>query len=244
MTQEERENWLGWVHLTSIPLLRFAPDESPIGIASGCLVNYQSRRFILTVSHAVKLGSSDWAIAIGIDEKKGIEIYRPSSFLYVGEMRRGTAAITEVDYCYAEVAVDIEPTFQRLTPLDPKSEKVCCHVFDMSEVAEPQANELFAFSGQVHPELHGTHALVTEPTVYPGLRYTKSEGPFHEFTLPVSHPGHDSFHGCSGAPIVDTQRHLVALVSSGDDAKNVIYGVSLTRYRFALDFYCKEIRPA
>lgn len=244
MTQEELKMWLEWVHLTSIPLRRFAPDESPIGIASGCLVNYRNRRFILTVAHAVELGSSDWAIELGFDERRGTEIYRPHSFLYLGEMRCRTAAITEVDYCYAEVSMDIEPTFQYLTPLGPKSEKQHRHVFDMSKVAEPQANELFGFSGQVHPELHGTHALVTEPTVYPGLRCTRSEGPFYEFALPVPHPGHDSFRGCSGAPIVDTQRRLVALVSSGDEAKNVIYGVSLSRYRFALDFYCNQIRPA
>jgi hypothetical protein len=242
VTEEERKQWLEWVHLTSVPLCRFAPDESPIETASACLLNYRNRRFILTVAHAVKRGSSDWAIPLCFDERRGTKIYRLSSFLYLVELKRGTTEITDVDYCYAEVPLNIEPTFQRLTPLGPKSEKQDRHIFNQSELIEPHANESYAFSGQVHPELHGTHALVTEPTVYPGLRYTKSEGPFHEFTLPVPHPGHDSFSSCSGAPIVDTQRHLVALVTGGNDVRNVIYGVSLTHYRFAFDFYCDQFR--
>ena len=244
MKQEERQKWLQWVLLTSIPLRRYAPDETPVGLASGCLVDYRCRRFILAAAHAVKLGSSDWAIELGYVDGKGTEFFRPSSFLYLAEMTRGIAAINEIDYCYAEVPVDIEPTFQHRTPLGPKSEKLPRHIFDLSMVTAPDTNELFAFSGQVHPELHENIALVTEPTVYPGLRYTKSEGPFFEFMLPVTHPGHDSFRGCSGAPIVDTKRRLVAIVSYGDDEKNTIYGVALASYKFALDFYCDEIRPS
>ena len=88
------------------------------------------------------------------------------------------------------------------------------------------------------------HATLDEPAVYPGLRYIKSEGPFFEFMLPVSHPGHDAFRGCSGAPIVDTKRRLVAIVSYGDYEKDTIYGVSLARYKFALDFYCDGLKPS
>ena len=244
MTPDEQTNWLEWVLITSIPLKRLGPDDSPIGIASGCLVNYRGRRFILTVAHAVKLGSSDWVIEIGNDEEHGTAIYRPACFLYLGEMKRGTGEISDVDYTYAEVATDLESTFQHLTPLGPKSEKRCRHVFDLAAVGDPDPKEMYAFSGEIHPEMHDSLALVTQPTVYPGLRYIKRDGPFYQFKLPVLHPGHDFFHGCSGAPIVDTHGRLVALVSNGDIPENVIYGIALSRYRFALDFYCNEIPTA
>lgn len=244
MTHEERQEWLEWLQITSIPLRRIAPNESPTGIASGCLVNYRNRRFILTVSHAVKLGSADWVIDLGYDEKNGTDTYRPTCFLYLGGMKRGNVEIVDMDYCYAEVPIDLESVFQLMTPLGPKSGKIHRHIFDIATVTEPDTNELFGFSGEIHPELHGTHALVTTSTVYPGLRYTKSNGAFHEFKLPVPHPGHDFFHGCSGAPIVDTKRRLVALVSRGNEVESVIYGIALSRYKFALDFYCNDIRPA
>lgn len=245
MTPNDRQKWLDWILITSIPLRKIGPNDVPIGNASGCLVNYRGRRFILTASHAVKLGSSDWVIELGYDEKRGIEIFRPACFLYLGEMTE----IADVDFCYAEVPTDIESTFQYLTPLGPKSEKRSRHVFDFTTVKEPDTNEMYGFSGQVHPERHGTHAMVTEMAVYPGLRYNKSNGPFYEFKLPVPHPGHDFFEGCSGAPIVDTEGRLVALVSHGaPESKNVIpnviHGIALSRYKFALDFYCNDINPA
>lgn len=244
MTPNERQRWLDWILITSIPLRRIGANDIPIGTASGCLVNYRDRRFILTASHVVKLGSSDWVIELGRDEKKGTEIFRPACFLYLGEMRRGTGEITDADFCYAEVPTDLDPTFRHLTPIGPKSEKRLRHIFDLSAVGKPDANEVYGFSGNIHPELHGTHALVTEATVYPGLRFDKSDGPFYDFKLPVTHPGDDFFEGCSGAPIVDIRGRLVALVSGGDKAESIIHGIALSRYKFAIDFYCNDIRPA
>lgn len=40
----EVKNWLKWVVVTSIPLRHLAPDGSLLGIASGCLVTYGSRK--------------------------------------------------------------------------------------------------------------------------------------------------------------------------------------------------------
>lgn len=244
MDAKQQKQWLDWVLLTSIPIRRYAPDESPVEIASACLLDYHDRRFVLTVSHAVNLGSNDWAIDLDFHPAKGTEIFRPSAFLYLNEMKRGTGEITEIDYCYAEIPTDVNPVWQHLTPRGPQSEKIARHIFSEKDIVEPQDSEVYAFSGQVHPERHCTHTLVTQPTVYPGLRYTTSEGPFHEFKLPVPHPGHDSFKGCSGAPIVDTNHRVVALVVNGDISKNTIYGISLARYKFTLDFYCRELRKA
>jgi hypothetical protein len=244
VTREEIQKWLEWVLITSIPLRRIGGDGAPIGIASGCLADYRGRRFLLSVSHAVKMGSADWVIELGAEAKGGTEIYRPANFLYLGEITRGEGKFTQVDYCYAEVRADLESTFQHMTPRGPQSDRIPRCIFDLDALGEPDVNELYGFSGQVHPEMHGTIALVTQPTVYPGLRYTKSDGPFHEFKLPVPHPGHAAFSGCSGAPIVDTNGRLVALVSWGDETEDTIYGIALSRYKFAIDFYCNTIRPS
>ena len=243
MTSDEIDQWLKWIPLTSIPLKRLDQTNSPIEICSGCLVNYHGRRFLLTVSHAVNLGSRDWVIELGNDQQRGAEFYRPARFCYLAGINLSAGEIANFDYAYAEVPIDLQPTFQLLTPFGAMSAKHCRHVFDLAAVAEPDGSQHYAFAGEIHPERHEPLGFVTEVGVYPGLRFIHTIETFHQFRLPVEHPGHDFFRGCSGAPIVDTSRRLVALVSSGNFDQNTVYGVPLSRYRFALDFYCNQIRP-
>ncbi|MDN5943211.1 MAG: hypothetical protein L0H94_15135 [Nitrospira sp.] len=243
MTPEECDRWLDWVRITGIPLKRLGPGNTPVDIASGCFVAYQDRRFILTVSHAVELGSSDWVIELGYDDKRGTEIYRVARFCYPGEINQRTGESSVADFTFAEIPVDLESTFHLLTPFGSMSVKRQRHVFDLEAAGNPDINELYAFTGEIHPR-PGSSGLVTQPVIYPGLRYVESTGPVHFFRLPVSHPGHDDFRGCSGAPIVDSKRNLVSLVSGGNIESNVILGIALSRYKIAVDFYCKNIRPA
>lgn len=243
MTPDECNKWLDWVRITSIPLKRIGPDNTPIDMASGCFVNYQNRRFILTVSHAVELGSSDWVIELGHDNTKGTEFYRGVRFYYPGEISRGAGGIADADFTFAEVPADLESTFHLMTPFGPMSAKRQRHVFELEVARNPHVDELYAFTGEIHPRPDSS-GLVTQPVIYPGLRYIESTGPYHVFKLPVPHPGHDDFMGCSGAPIIDTKGNLVGLVSGGNIENNVILGVALSSYKSAVEFYCKTVRPA
>ena len=65
--------------------------------------------------------------------------------------------------------------------------------------------------------------------VYPGLAYSHTEDDIHHFRLPVPHPGHGAFEGCSGAPIVDLNRKVVTLVVGGNTEKNTIQGIAIQR---------------
>ncbi|MEC4889223.1 MAG: hypothetical protein RI101_04110 [Nitrospira sp.] len=243
MTPDECNKWLEWVRVTSIPLKRIGPDNTPIDIASGCFVTCQDRRFILTVSHAVELGSSDWVIELGYDNTRGAEFYQGARFCYPGEINRRTGESAGADFAFAEVPADLESAFHLLTPFGLMSAKRQRHVFDLESAGNPDVDELYAFTGEIYPRLDSS-GLTTQPVIYPGLRYVESAGAYHMFRLPVPHPGHDDFGGCSGAPIVDTKGNLVSLVSGGIIEKNVILGIALSRYKFAVEFYCKNIRPA
>lgn len=50
------QEWLQWVQVTSVPLRRLDVGDIPVGIASACLIDYQGRRFLLSVQHAVDMG--------------------------------------------------------------------------------------------------------------------------------------------------------------------------------------------
>ena len=70
---------------------------------------------------------------------------------------------------------------------------------------------------------------------YDGLIYLRTEEDRHFFKLPIEHPGHLEFKGCSGAPILNSAGMPVALVCGGDTERNEIYGVSLSHYRSVVD---------
>lgn len=235
------KKWLNWMGLTSVPLRKLSADKLPIGIASGTLIDWADKRFLLTVSHAVDLNNTDWVIELSYDPGKGTEVYKPRYFMYLGEMSLNTGEMAEVDYAYCEIPKDVQPSFQLLTPRGPLSEKTPRHIFTDKDIVEPEAAQVYAFSGQVFPEFHEPSGLLTQATVYPGLKYLHSQGHFHVFKLPVKHPGHESFQGCSGAPIVDTNGKIVALVSEGCEQDDLVYGINMNKYKFSLDFYCREI---
>jgi len=233
----QTRKWLEWVLVTSIPLRRLNPSEIPIAFASGCLIDYRGRRFLLSVQHAVDTGSNDWIVDLGYEVGKGTAYYRPRSFNYVAEIARGCGSMRYIYFCYTEVCSDLVSMYQNRTPRGISDERPR-HVFQTDLTAVPDPSQIFAFAGQVKPEKHALLTFATEMDVYPGLRYLRTEDELQVFQLPVPHPGHEHFCGCSGAPIVDMNQTVVALVCDGDELTNTIRGVSLARYKFTFDFIC------
>lgn len=224
--------------VTSIPMRQLDELGNPVGIASGCLVLCAGRKFILSARHAVKPESKGWAIELGYDSEKGTEMCWPNNFSYMAEMKKGSGILEDVDFCFAEVPADLKSTYAHRTPRS-VSDVRPRYIFEVENFVEPSPTAIYAFAGGVKPEMHSPNLFAVEMNVYPNLRFLRSEGAFHVFKLPVDHPGHESFRGCSGAPIVDTQRRVVALVSRGDETEGTIRGVAISRVVTALNWYCK-----
>ena len=203
------------------------------------MLDYRNKRFLLSVQHAVNKSSNNWVALLGDDGRNGMEYYKPANFNFVGEIVRDSGIFRDIDFCYAEVLRDLVANYQFITPRGISDEKPR-HIFHSALADVPNYQEIYAFSGKVNAEMHGSSSLVTETHVFPGLRYEKTEGEFHFFRLPVPHPGHDHFKGCSGAPIVDRKKKVVALLCGGDVLTNMVRGVSLARYKFAFDFLCER----
>lgn len=232
---QRQRKWLEWMLTTSIPLVHLDAADLPIGAASGCFIDYRGRRFLLSVQHAIERGASGWVVHLGNNRGDGSTVFALRDFNYVGEIIRGSGSLRPIDFCYTEVPHDLVSTYRHATPRATMDERPR-HVFATDLTDVPSAAQIYAFAGQTKAELHGSTALVGDMIVWPGLRYLHSEGEFHIFQLPVKHPGHQEFKGCSGAPIVDVNRTLVAIVCGGDTATNTIRGISVARYKFALDF--------
>lgn len=231
------KQWLEFVQASSIPLRCLDANDLPLlGLASGCMIEYRGRRILLSVFHATSKPGK-WAIELRYDkETRRTKLYYPGAFNYLAEMTLGVSQINDVDFSYTEIPKTIESTFQHLTPSGVCLAERRRTIFTTTLQVQPSHGEVYAFSGQVQPDFfHDANALVTEHQTYPGLKYVRTEGGHHFFRLPVKHPGHEYFQGCSGSPILDTKCNVVALVCGGDIESGEIYGIDLSKYRSALD---------
>lgn len=151
----------------------------------------------------------------------------------------------EVDFAYVDVPLEHEPMLEKIDPQTGSIiESRACTVWPARAIAEPEAGIRYGFAGHTKPSLEA-HPLIaddvkfcfTDLRVCFPLTYVGRHDDLFAFQLPVEHPGHDFFRGCSGAPIIDEEGRVVALVCEGSIADSIIYGVSLRRYQFALDIH-------
>lgn len=114
-------------------------------------------------------------------------------------------------------------------------------VFKTTLEEAPENGVRYGFSGHTqlerlpHPRTPNLHVLCANQTVCGDLTYFRTEGDVHHFKLPGKHPGHKHFQGCSGAPILNENGKVVALVTGGDLDNDIVRGVSLTAYKTAID---------
>lgn len=235
ITDTEGRDWRQWVLVTSIPLVRLGDNDRVLSLGSGTMIDHAGRRFLLAAEHVVKSNATGWSILVQQDGSGRMEYYRPSFFTYVGEVKLTSGEVRLLDLCVAQVSPQLETWYEYRTPRG-LFDKLPHIIFDTRSIAAPEPGRLYGFSGRVRTEKCGEDAFVSDMVVYPGLSYSHSEQEVHHFKLPVVHPGHEAFHGCSGSPIVDFNRKVAALVVGGDVPTNTVQGVSIYRVLPNLEF--------
>jgi hypothetical protein len=227
------------ITLTSIPLRKLDANNKVIAIASGCLVDYFGHRLLLIVSHK-SLAEGNWAIEIEYDRDKGTHLYQVGGLNYLARSNWATVnKIDTIDFSYVSVPSNLVSFYQEIDAGGYITKHVQRTVFNETLETQPNSEELYAFSGQIKHSKENWF-LCSEPMTVIGLTFERSEGDFHYFKLPFPHPGHEAFHGCSGAPIIDSEGRVVALVCGGDTASNTIHGISLRDLRLVLDIETKR----
>jgi hypothetical protein len=150
-----------------------------------------------------------------------------------------------IDFSYVEVPGDLQPFHQEIeigTKRIKGETPILILKPALSETPDPSA--AFGFCGTVEHTWethHGQSYLGGDTPIYTGLKFARTVGDLHYFALPFSHPGHEKFQGCSGAPILCSTGELVALVSGGDMDTNEIYGISTSAYKTPIDILVGKI---
>jgi len=225
--------------LTSIPLRKLNTEKEVIDNASGCLVDYFGHRLLLSVSHQ-GLAEGNWAIECDFDRNKGTRLYQFGGLNYVARLDCRTLKRDDIDFSYASVPLDFVSMYQEIDGGGYILKQAKRTVFKDTFETEPTPDELYGFAGQTKFSKENWFYCSTIMTVM-RLTFERSEREFHFFKLPFTHPGHDSFQGCSGAPIIDTEGRVVALVCGGDTKENTIYGVSVKNMRSILDIETRRV---
>jgi hypothetical protein len=248
---DSETDWFDQLEHSSVAL-RILDDEGKlVTSASCCLVEYKRKCFILSVAHplfsqkqqSTPIHKTAWQIELKFVPGTGTLVYPINSMEFLCRLNYHNLRIDDVDFCFAQIPSDLvvysqqfdDATGEILSEI-PKT----THKPSFNEV--PCVGEIYGFAGQTQLSVE-KHPLI-EPkfdlwfsiiTVVDDLRYIRDQDDYHVFKLGSNHPGHEKFHGCSGAPIINHKGEVVALVCSGDVTQNLIYGVSLKMYRAAIE---------
>jgi len=230
------------IFLSSVPLREIDPNNQPIRMGSGCLIDHGGKRILLTAAHVTK-NQGRWCIELGYQPGQATSLHSLGPMNFLMKIVLG-GSIHDVDFSYVEVPRDLQPLRQEIIDADTVGEEIPITVHQLDFSIKPSATRKYGFCGTVMHALEkhsGKTFLTAELRSYEGLTYLRDEADYHVFKLPMSHPGHEHFQGTSGAPVLDDQRRVVALVCSGCVSRDEIYAVSIARYRTALDILVGKI---
>lgn len=220
---------------SSVQLVQLDSNKQPMGIASGCLVRCKGKTVLLTVEHATG-NHGNWAIQLDYDKARGVKCYQLGAMNFLKRISVPAGTLETIDFSYAVVPDDLKACRQSLTLSGETNSTHEVSVYVGPFDVLPTSTERYAFSGAVMPSTYDNMydqnrpVLDCELAAYTGLTFLRTEGDFHVFKLPFSHPGHLYFKGCSGAPILNGRGHPVALVSSGIIQQDEIFGIALDRF--------------
>lgn len=225
---------LSHYELASIPLVELNHEKRPIGYASGCLLKYKDRLFLLTVAHATG-NQGNWAIQLAYEGSKGTKLHQLGGMNFIKQFNfTKKSKPRDIDFSYKLLPEPLLPLHQILNdngdilvehPKDILTSDLSC---------PPNRTSTYGFAGLTRSALEGPW-LWQRPKVETGLRYIATEGDYHVFETAQRYKSYKEYQGCSGAPILSEEGQIVSLVVEGDKHKTKIHGLNLAFYRLALD---------
>ncbi|WP_320051761.1 hypothetical protein [uncultured Acetobacteroides sp.] len=235
------DSWKENIVLSSVPLWKY-DKQIPIANASGCLINYKNNVFLVSIAHA-SIAESEWNVEVKAVEKVGDHfgtILQPIKMQPLAEFKitpNGTG-FTEpkiVDFTYRKVSDTFKSTH-------------CLGIINQNQLMEsdrtvfstnfqdiPSEEKKYGFYGKV--KFNGVKGKLMDfqHRIESDLEYIGKKDEFYVFRLSHKYGSHANYVGCSGAPIIDQDNKVVALVSYGVKSENCIYAIDIAKYRAALD---------
>lgn len=232
--------WKRDIILASVPMWKYS-NNLPVANASGCIIDYAGERFILSVAHS-SIANSQWQFQVRTAEKNHMgqwfTVDQPVEMNFLTEFRleieTNNVTIPEiVDFTYKRIPKNLESWHVFLHNNDPINFKRT--IFKPDFEIKPSLKKKYGFFGLIRFGGVEGRRIVCQEKLEHDLRYIGEENGYYVFKLQRKYGSHKNFIGCSGAPIIDNDNNLIALVAFGDRKTNCIYGVNIARYKSSLD---------
>jgi len=245
VTNEEQHVWATNILLSSIPLWKYE-NGIPTANASGCLVDYCGGRFILSVAHAT-IAKSEWIFEVKtMEEFEGVmqSILQPIKMNSLSQFKMlnkkgGFTKPKIAEFTYKMLPEDFSSTHVIFDAGNLRSTHRT--VFAPTFEKKPSKNMRYGFYGQTRFRGVVGNSIICKPRLEKNLKYVGKQGDYFKFELPHKYGSHENYLGCSGAPIIDEENNVVALVTFGEKSSNCIFGIDISRYRAALEIETKNI---
>lgn len=220
MSKKAFADWQMMLKTSFVPLVKLKPDRSAEGFwGSGTLFDFRNRRFLCSARH----NFLDGPVAMQIrwcQERFATLVTKPLSPNFFALKSGGF-----IDFVVADVS-EIKDV-PKMQELDENANGEILYermrtIFPEKSLLKPKPTVRYGFAGTTVPEI-GRHKNDKIDIAYgcvrvvTGLEYVGDENGFHLFKLPVEHPGHAFFRGCSGAPIIDHKGYIVAFVNGATE---------------------------
>jgi hypothetical protein len=221
--------------LASIPLVERGSDGLVIGACSAALVRYRERRVILTVAHSTA-NEGNWGVVERCEPATGqTRLYQLGAFTYVWKGTIGESSLRPVDVAFVRVPDSLSPIFQRINARTfAVEEEVARYELSTELDLEPRKGTLYGFAGAAEVDM-AMRSVFGDIRTEDSLTLSGSDDDWYYFDLNRPHPGDKYYKGCSGAPILDADLGLVALVAGRRDGTDEIRALRLSRFRSVLD---------
>jgi len=216
--------------------------------ASGCIVEYNKTKFLLTVFHAV--GEGKWALCLWWDNaKKVVKSYLLNNLTFLTEIDLKSLNISQVDFAVQLINEEnIEPYFQvvDINGTIKYENKITIHNVNFD--VEPSEKQLYSFAGLTQSQKierkNQNDIIKQRVTVVKNMKFIKKidGGNIYVFKLPHPYIDHKFYKGCSGAPILDQYDNIVALVIEGNKETDEIYGINMNKFKLILDIESGAIK--
>jgi hypothetical protein len=219
--------------LYSMPIVVVKDDENltPVGIGSGCIVNSSDRKVFVGVSHVFQRVEAQCALHVRNDPSKGSQLYFLNPTV-VERLLDFPQNGVRLDFFVQVLTDDVRPKEHPVNPAGVPMEEQDKLTFAVADIIAPDPQDDYGFCGLTKPALAPGFLDTTRVTEL-RLKFDRREDTRLMFKLSHGHPGNDYYRGCSGAPIINQEEKLVALVI-GAEFKNEIHGLDLQRFISAI----------
>jgi hypothetical protein len=210
----------------------------PEGFGSGCIMEHRERLFLISVRHVTDYDDLTTFLETNQPhDEKGAWIQPIGGLCYFDLFNVSDASNIKdfedllqngqtLDITFAEIKQNIELLQPEIDFGGFKVEAGHKAILDSRDIAVPNKQELYGFFGRIKQTYRGIY-LKMENTLKHNLKYHRTDKHFHIFLASEIIYNSIEYQGCSGAPIIDSEGKLVALVCKVGVPSKMVYGFSI-----------------